>query len=182
MSDELKTCIGCSRALPMDQFARKSNPNKCRECLNAYNREYYHGNTDAALQRSRSYRATVEGRAKMIMSQVRHRSKKARHTVTVSETVIVNKLRNGMCEGSGLPLNLANIQRHWDNPLGPSLDRIESADGYTDDNIQLVCNMYNRGKNKHDELDFIAMCCAVADKHGHRHDVIERLYEMRTPR
>ena len=174
-----KLCIGCETWQPIDQYNRKSNPNKCRTCLNAYNRKYFHNNKAQALSRSRRYRATIKGRAKLIYTQIFHRGKKNDWPVTITQEDIERRLQNGCCEGSGLPLNLHEVGVHWENPYGPSIDRIRSDEGYTDENAQIVCNMYNRGKNKHDELDFIVMCCAVAERNRDRPDVIRRLAEVR---
>lgn len=47
------------------------------------------------------------------------------------------------------------------------------------DNVQLVNTMFNVGKSDHDEIDFIAMCVAVAERHAHDPQVIKRLKELR---
>lgn len=179
---ETKQCKGCDQILPVELFSRKSNPNKCKHCLNVYNRDYYNTNYDRHLHRSRRYRSTTQGRVKLIMAQIRARTKKLGLPITLQESVIAEKIEAGVCEASGLPLNLDDVRAHWDNPLGPSLDRIESGEGYTDKNVQLVCNMYNRGKNKHPEIDFIAMCVAVAERHADDPAVQQRLCEWRSER
>lgn len=179
MNDSMKYCNGCCKNLPTSDFTYVSNPGRCGSCMKAYYKKYYAENKARYKNNARNYKSTVMGRAKTIMGQIRHRNKKLNVSVDVSESLIVRKLEAGVCEGSGLPLNVTDVRVHWDNPLGPSLDRIVSEEGYTDSNIQLVCNMYNRGKNKHPEIDFIAMCVAVAEKHGDRQDVIDRLAEMR---
>ena len=44
---------------------------------------------------------------------------------------------------------------HFDrNALGPTIDRIDSKRGYTEDNVQIVCLIYNLAKSNwnHDEV------------------------------
>lgn len=179
MSDPTE-CNNCREILSTSDKARRSNRSICRNCLNAWYRDYYSKNRDKQANRSRKYRSTIKGRAKMIMSQIKHRSKKFKLRCDVTQQEIEHKLSSGVCEASALPLNLENVMVHWDNPLGPSVDRVSSVLGYTTGNVQIVCNMYNRGKNKHDEIDFIAMCVAVAEINRHRPEVIERLNLMRS--
>ena len=59
------------------------------------------------------------------------------------------------------------------------LDRIDSNSDYTRANVQMVCNLYNFGKGKHSEIDFIAMCCAVAERYKDNPAVVQRLAEVR---
>lgn len=179
---EIQVCKVCGDSLTLKDVSRRSNRRVCQNCLNAWHRNYYRNTKVSQNVRFRKYLATINGRAKKIMSQTKHRSKKAGLKTNVTEEIIVEKLQAGVCEASGLPLNTDNILSHWENPLGPSIDRISSDKGYEIDNVQIVCNMYNRGKNKHDEIDFIAMCIAVAEINRDRPDVIERLKIMRSGR
>ena len=49
------------------------------------------------------------------------------------------------------------------NLHGPSIDRIDNNKGYTTDNCQIVCNMYNTGKGQHTDLEFLDFCKKVVE-------------------
>jgi hypothetical protein len=49
-----------------------------------------------------------------------------------------------------------------------SIDRIDSSLGYTKDNIQIVHRDVNMMKSKYSQEHFIAVCCAVATRHGEK--------------
>lgn len=51
------------------------------------------------------------------------------------------------------------IGQKW---LSPSIDRIDSTKGYTEDNVQWVCWRANDAKSNMKNEDFITMCLAVA--------------------
>jgi len=90
----------------------------------------------------------------------------------------VEQLLNiGRCMKSGLKIDMGPNNGKT-NPFGPSLDRIDNARGYEKDNIQIVCFMFNAGKNHNLELDFLAMCSAVHMMQGYRPDVIARMKEL----
>lgn len=173
-----KPCRACKVWYAVTEFRRKSNPNKCMSCLNAYNRAYQKKHPEKPKGRLRDLRGTIKGRAALMYSQIKARSKKRNVEFSVSREFLEQKLENGVCEATGLPFNF-DIKVFWENPFGPSVDRIESGENYTHENIQLACNMYNLGKSKYNELDFIAMCCAVAERHRDDPAVIARLAALR---
>ena len=59
------------------------------------------------------------------------------------------KLEQGLCEATGIPLELSGGEHkgygHF-RPWTPSLDRIDPTKGYTTDNVQVVCWIYNQAK------------------------------------
>lgn len=56
--------------------------------------------------------------------------------------------QNYLCVKTGIPLVLEPVMGPW----SPSLDRIDSTLGYVEDNIQIVCYMYNTAKNAADSI------------------------------
>jgi len=64
---------------------------------------------------------------------------------------------NGECALTGWELSMK-----YGNETA-SFDRIDSALGYTKDNVQWVHTMVNMCKNKYTQEDFISMCKAVVD-------------------
>lgn len=65
----------------------------------------------------------------------------------------------GKCEVTGLPFE-------WSigSPWAPSLDRIDSARGYTHENTQLVCWIYNQAKNIYTHADLLRLASALASQ------------------
>ena len=61
----------------------------------------------------------------------------------------MEKIRKGKCEATGLQLYVTPIN----NPFYPSIDRMDSSEGYTKDNCQLVSLMYNELKSDNDIED-----------------------------
>lgn len=65
--------------------------------------------------------------------------------------------QNGICALTGV--EMGRIGSKW---LSPSVDRIDSDKGYTEDNVQWVCWRANDAKCNMKNDDFVAMCLAVA--------------------
>lgn len=74
------------------------------------------------------------------------------------------------CAISGLPFSKkfespgAVVSR----PFWPSIDRRDPNKGYTEDNIQLVCNLANFAKNQWSEEALVEFCKAVAEKQSEK--------------
>jgi hypothetical protein len=64
---------------------------------------------------------------------------------------VLQMLEPMTCMATGLPLSWAGGRRHH---LKPSLDRIDSQRGYSADNVQVVCWMFNQMKGAYSEADF----------------------------
>lgn len=54
--------------------------------------------------------------------------------------------QSACCSRTGRPFSFKTV-RGVSNPWKPSLDRIDSRKGYTPDNVQLVCQIYNMAKH-----------------------------------
>jgi hypothetical protein len=68
--------------------------------------------------------------------------------------------QDGVCNLSGIPIGWSAIgQSHT-----ASIDRIDSAKGYTIDNIQLLHKDINMMKQAFQQEHFVALCNSVADK------------------
>jgi hypothetical protein len=74
--------------------------------------------------------------------------------------------QNGRCALSGVPmshtLSRAVPDAQWRNA---SLDRIDSAQGYSPDNTQLVCALVNRMKSNLPQARFVWWCQQIAHRH-----------------
>jgi len=56
------------------------------------------------------------------------------------------------CEATGIKFD--TTMEPYVNPFYPTIDRIDSKKGYTKDNCQIVCNMFNVAKGEFDESVF----------------------------
>ena len=67
---------------------------------------------------------------------------------------LMEKMTSGRCSVTDVDLVIAGDK----NPWQPSIDRIDSSKGYTKDNCQIVCWIYNRAKNDdgHDAVMLMA--------------------------
>lgn len=72
--------------------------------------------------------------------------------------------QQGKCKLSGLELKLKS--HYLDNTSTASLDRKDSKQGYTIDNIQWVHKDINLMKNQFDENYFISLCKQIAKSHN----------------
>lgn len=71
------------------------------------------------------------------------------------------------CGVTGLELSLdAPGTKFHRNPWAPSLDRIDPHEGYTADNVRVVCWMYNAAKGTATDEEVRALCLAVINPEG----------------
>lgn len=91
------------------------------------------------------------------MSQIvrcaKDRAKKRGMPFNLDTDDIIRRTKLGVCEATGLPLDLSidNVNgRAARNPFTPSLDRVDSNLGYTQDNVQVVCLAWNLMKSNFD--------------------------------
>lgn len=92
----------------------------------------------------------VKYRAKTMLSSAKARALAKNMTYDLTYEWLYKKMLNGHCEATGLPFIVKNeitSDRKTKNPFSPSIDRIDSSQGYTMDNCQIVCNHFNYMKN-----------------------------------
>lgn len=70
--------------------------------------------------------------------------------------------QNGRCALTGREMDAAGRFDRTRNPDMPSLDRINSAAGYINGNVHLVCSAINMMKAEHSVEEFVQWCGAVA--------------------
>lgn len=82
---------------------------------------------------------------------------------------LFNRLSNGVCEVSGLPLVFDHkfSDKQSRSPWGPSIDRIDSKKGYTKSNSRIVCNIYNLMKSTGDDDHVLQICMALLKRDLH---------------
>lgn len=172
-----------------NRAARDGLQGSCRECGRTANRksylkhqdrnkQWYQDNKEFHLQRQKKYRdanveryralgekyrSGIDGRAKTLLNGAKQRARSYGMDFNLCLGRIRYALLVGKCERTGVPFDYEKHDRYQYNPLAPSVDRKDPFKGYTYDNIQIVCNAYNLGKNQMSDDEYIAFCKIVAE-------------------
>jgi hypothetical protein len=154
-----KSCGTCKQLLPLDRFRSYINHRRgrqqhciswnCISCHSAYTAKRY----------TESFRNMLLRRVASMKSVSR---RKGIHyaTITVDQLEQLLKQQNGKCFYSGLPMS------HQRDPYAVSVDRRDSSQGYTLDNIVLTCWIVNDLKGDLPEQTFLDLCRAIAANHA----------------
>ena len=179
---DYKLCSDCEQWLHLDNFhknraQRDGFSNGCKSCMSERKKQQYRSKPQTAIEYGKTYRSSLIGASNSLLYSARVRAKKRNIECSLSREWIKSKLQAGICERSGIPFNMnANEGK---KPFAPSLDKVDNNEGYNFANTAVVCDAYNRGKGPYPDIDFIAMCCAVAERHSDDPAVIQRLKELR---
>ena len=93
------------------------------------------------------YTTTIRGRAVKLYCSAHQRAKKFGSSITIDTAWVEGRLMIGYCKVTGLPFTMEPNKNGRTSPLSPSLDRIDSSKGYTEDNVQVVVWIYNNAKS-----------------------------------
>lgn len=105
----------------------------------------------------------------VITGGCKSRAKKSRLECDIDTkyTLELLKKQNGLCAGTGLELRpAAGRGKSGKDPFTVSIDRRDPSKGYTRDNIQLVCVIYNEAKNSYRHEDVVMMARSIVKKEG----------------
>jgi hypothetical protein len=103
----------------------------------------------AGNKRKEKHVRTNWGRAVRLFNGAVTRSKKHNRVVEINAEWIAQKLEKGICDLTGLPFSLELRGKTHVNPYAPSLDRIDSNDGYTKTNTRVVLAAANTALGQH---------------------------------
>ena len=90
-------------------------------------------------ERCKRYANTEKGRAVLLLKNAKDRAKRQGVPYELDLDFVLERLRFGKCEITGLEFELSLSKKYKANPLGPSLDRIIPSKGYTKENVRMVC-------------------------------------------
>lgn len=152
-------CLDCGKIYSPEDFyhqgkERKRPCSRCKRCTNL--------KSSSSKKAGRTeYRRTAKGLASDLMTG----PKKRGSVVTITSEWIANKIDAGVCEVTGIAFDLSppNGRRR---PFCPSLDQKIPGRGYTIENTQVVCWIYNAAKGNASHEDVMIMARALLNDTG----------------
>lgn len=142
-STKVRICKGCKIEKPLSEFyenleSMEGHLLQCKECCKRYQKDYRERTPKE--HRSKSHKKwRLVNRASALLTIARFRAKQKGLEFTLTKEDIEPKIKCGICELTGICFNLKN-GKTWDSP---SIDRIDSAKGYTKDNVRVVLYCVN---------------------------------------
>lgn len=141
-----------------------------------YRKKYYeeHKEHHSKLVRSlyRRNRKIPERKAQMMLTWIRSRAKRKNLDFDIDKEFILRKLEKGVCEVTGLRLDLEDEGRNGAriNPYGPSIDRIDPEQGYIKSNCRMVVWIYNVAKQDFSDDDVMVLATALVSSKGDQYE------------
>lgn len=153
MKTGCKTCFKCKQSKPLDLFFKHRQTadgfhSWCKSCCK-----------DGNIKSRSKANSTIEGRARIFLTNARKSAAKRGNEfdLTVDDVVDFWRKQMGYCAYSG---RLMTLEAGKLNTV--SIERINSAIGYTKDNTILICQAINRMKSDFGYHDFYELCRDVA--------------------
>lgn len=155
----MKTCTICHLEKSLTEFYRnrKWYDSKCKKCAINNANQWKKDNPKKRAEQLKKWREsnkwTYIAQAHTILSSMKQRSKKKNLQEpewTIEE--IKEIIKEWHCNITNIKFTF-NGTKTEKNPFGPSPDRIDNNIGYTKENTQWVCTIYNLMKNTFLEED-----------------------------
>jgi hypothetical protein len=150
----MKTCFSCKIPKERNLFFKHSQTpdglhSWCKECCKK-------GNQKSRIKAN----STIEGRAKIFLQNAKKSAIKRNQEFALEINDITEfwESQNKICAYSGLEMTLEAGKLNT-----VSIERIDSAKGYTKENTILVCQAINRMKSDFVYEDFYMLCKSVAE-------------------
>ncbi len=110
----------------------------------------------------RKYRLSQNGRIRILIGSAKVRAKKGKIKFELDIEWLVEKLKSGRCERSGLKFTYEPPKKGYHhNPYAPSLDRKDPKRGYTKANTEVVIWAYNQAKGQWNQKHFRRIMRAI---------------------
>jgi hypothetical protein len=150
----MKICFRCKQGKPYGLFFKHSVTSDgyhswCKDCC-------IEGNKRSRAKQN----LTIEGRAKIFLQNAKKSAAKRQQIFALEISDIVNfwGAQSGICAYSG---RIMTLEAGKLNTV--SIERIDSMQGYTQENTILVCQAVNRMKSDFLFNDFYELCKDVAE-------------------
>lgn len=154
----MKTCIKCGNESSLEDFYKSHlgyYQSECRLCTRKRSNEFSKSNPTKVRDYKKAYRErnknTVRLKSVQCLEGMVARSKKKgfdRPEFTSAE--IAQIMEGGVCSKTGIPFEF-DQSKYPRSPWTPVPDRIDPSKGYTRENVQWVCHMYNSMKQDYSE-------------------------------
>lgn len=129
---------------------------------------YYAANKEKWTQYRKNQRVKERSdawfRASRLLTWVRARAGRNGWEFDLTQEWVVEKLRAGHCEASGMPFSLADHDSFAIHPWAPSIDRIDSRSGYTQTNCRMVVWAYNVAKSEWGDAEVLKLARAILSR------------------
>jgi hypothetical protein len=174
----MKLCKVCGETkdeLLFPQYRGKAQGRTCTVCNNEWQKQYHQDNKVRINEERRDARQGPVGKARSVLNSMKGSSKTLGFEppeFTLNDVVEV--CAYGSCAVTGLPFVLDYKGQGIRNPLSPSPDRINPKLGYTKENVQWVCWMYNLMKGDHGQEDVDRFMDAIVRKRDARNAIAGR--------
>lgn len=168
-----KICPNCKIEKAFSEFApdktkRHGVSHTCKLCFRDYMSERWRTNPDHRAKgkaRSRRNYEEPESRAKFMIANARKRRPDG---FSLTFEHVVAGIKAGFCPITGIKFDLTDAHERATgrsrNPYSPSLDRIDSRLGYTDENSRIVSTQYNIMKGELSDSEMFYLCRLIATR------------------
>lgn len=138
---------------------------QCKKCDIKKSKEYAKKNRDKANRYHNNWRRKHENtphlKSQQILDGMRRSSKKKGFKAPEwKKNEIEEIITNGRCAITNIPFEFSQ-KEFSKSPWTPSPDRIDNNYGYSEQNTQWVCHMYNMMKSEYDSLIIIKFITEV---------------------
>lgn len=173
----VKICSKCNIEKSLDSFYKRKGGKfdvaaQCMDCTNKYMRNRYNNwpgvkenhrlkekerrsNPEIrlkAIKASQRFYSSIEGRARTLLNNARKSPTGKILEFSLTLEHILNGIKRGNCAVTNIPFELSNEYQiktgRTANPFSPSIDRIDSSKGYTNENTRIVIWQYNMAKGE----------------------------------
>lgn len=183
----MNNCIYCNNKTKGKVCSLKS-------CKNKYKQKHYHDNIeryrfikseerkrnfparkDKALKRSKEkyYRDDLDTVTSLMFQNIRARAKQYEMSFNLDKEFLTNLFhtQDNRCALTGISFEytISNHGYRHGRPFAPSLDRIDCKNGYTKDNVRLVCIIVNFALCEFGDVAFDKMCKAYINATENNH-------------
>ena len=149
----MKICTNCGVEFPKSNFYKGAG--KCIPCKKEYDRGYRSSRRKEGLEYQRARRASPDGYVDRFIERI---------NIKTPDTDIDRNFFEGKmstCAFTGMPFSYSNKHDCYHNPTAPSIDRINSQEGYHTWNTQVILSCINRMKNDTPQEDFEKLWAAL---------------------
>lgn len=180
----MKICSKCKISKTEEDFYNRGTGikrNDCKNCSNKCKQQYYINNKEKIKRKvkkwaqsnkeqrkevQKKYNNTIKGRLIKTMKAAHSRAKINNLTYNLDTDFLLELWvkQNGKCALTKIEFELINKTNFISNPFAPSIDKINPKQGYTKNNVRLVCVAVNYALNEFGEEIFKQICQAYLNQ------------------